>query len=249
MQSIVITDDVLRGCTARQRTSALSEFVMPLSGILNAARELLIGTTPAPREEETRTRPSDAGAGRDAVLVIDTSGSMQQTDWKPSRLEAAKEAAKAYVQRLATEEPDSRVAIISYSQRARVVCGLSTVRASNALGHAIDSITSIMWTNITSGLEKARRLLRGSPTVCQVVLLTDGHHNTGSKPEPVAGQLRRNAIIECVGIGGSPSDVDEASLKEIASSHPDGTKRYRWIGDTERLVEHFHNLAGRITRQ
>lgn len=43
-------------------------------------------------------------------------------------------------------------------------------------------------------------------------------------------------------------EVNEEILKSIASCHPDGTPRYRWIGDKEQLVEHFKQLAGRITR-
>ena len=52
----------------------------------------------------------------------------------------------------------------------------------------------------------------------------------------------------CIGIGGTPHDVDESLMRDIASEYPDGSKRYRWIGDKERLAQHFHCLAGRITR-
>jgi len=64
----------------------------------------------------------------------------------------------------------------------------------------------------------------------------------------VSDRLRDIATVECVGIGGTPEEVDEDLLRYIASSYPDGSKRYRWIGDRKRLVEHFHNLAGGITR-
>ncbi len=45
---------------------------------------------------------------RDSVLIIDASGSMYDTDWEPSRLEAAKQAAVAFLRRLLSEEPDAR---------------------------------------------------------------------------------------------------------------------------------------------
>jgi hypothetical protein len=35
----------------------------------------------------------------------------------------------------------------------------------------------------------------------------------------------------------------------LPSQDPDGSERHCWTGDEERLVEHFHQLAGRITRQ
>ena len=82
-----------------------------------------------------------------------------------------------------------------------------------------------------------------------MVLLSDGHNNTGPDPRPIAHRLKRSAVIECIGIGGSPSDVDEELMKDIASAYPDGTKRYRWIGDPERLEEAFIELAVGITRK
>ena len=55
--------------------------------------------------------------------------------------------------------------------------------------------------------------------------------------------------IDCVGIGGEPSDVDEPLLRAIASFHADGvTPRYAFIGDKSNLIEKFEELAGRITR-
>ena len=58
----------------------------------------------------------------------------------------------------------------------------------------------------------------------------------------------QTGVPGCIGIGGAPHDVDEPLMKHIASEYPDGSKRYRWIGDKERLAQHFHCLAGRITR-
>ena len=40
---------------------------------------------------------------RDAVLVIDASGSMVDRDWPPSRLEAAKTAARSFCERLSVD--------------------------------------------------------------------------------------------------------------------------------------------------
>lgn len=185
---------------------------------------------------------------RDSVLVIDASGSMYATDWEPSRLEAAKQAAVAFLRRLLSEEPDARVAVIAYGDNAILLSDLTPVTAHCKLENSIDSICDMGTTNITAGLEIAWDALKHSQRTGQVVLLTDGCHNTGSDPEHISDKLRECAIIECIGIGGSPADVDEELLKYIASCYPDGSKRYRWIGDKEKLVEHFHNLAGRIVR-
>jgi Mg-chelatase subunit ChlD len=185
---------------------------------------------------------------RDSVLIVDASISMNTTDWKPSRLEAAQQASKTFVKRLVSEEPGAKVAVVAYGDNAVVLCDLTPVTMQRELEKSINSIHDMGTTNITAGLEIAWDLLRHSQRTGQVVLLTDGYHNTGPDPKPISDKLRKHAVIECVGIGGSPADVDEELLRYIASSYPDGSKRYRWIGDKERLVQHFHNLAGRIVR-
>ena len=195
------------------------------------------------------SRFENNAGGRCAVVVIDVSPSMLQTDWKPSRLKAAQRAAKAYVKRLQQEEPDALVAIVAYSATARVILGPTLVGERDRLTRAIDSMRSSGCTNITAGLEAAFKLLKEVGGTCQVILLTDGEHNTGPGPLAIGKRLQDHAIVECVGVGGKPGDVDEALLKEIASANPDGSKRYRWIGSPVELAEHFDKLAGRITRQ
>ena len=213
--------------------------------LLGRAYRLWNEDDPAPAEPA----PALPGGSRNAVLVLDASPSMEAEDWKPSRLEAAKASARAYVNRLRAEEPDARVAVVAYSSSARTMCGLTPVSKVGRLLRAIDDITVGDGTNITAGLTTAGKHLQGIGRAAQVVLLTDGAHNTGPEPTPVAARLRTIAILETVGIGGQPADVNEDLLKAISSAYPDGSKRYRWIGDKETLVRHFHNLAGRITRE
>lgn len=184
---------------------------------------------------------------RDCVLVLDASPSMQDKDWPPSRLAAAQEAARAFVDRLANEEPNARIAVVAYSQRAKIRCGLTLASNTARLLRAVDGIHVGDWTNIHAGLKAAQDLLDRTTRSAQVVLLTDGQHNTGKSPIVVADELKDDAIIECVGIG-QRYDVDEALLRNIASKYADGTPRYRWIGDKEALVEHFENLAGGLRR-
>ncbi len=184
---------------------------------------------------------------RNSVLVIDASGSMMDDDWPPSRLGAAKEAARAFYSRLANEDPHARVAIVGYGCNAKVYRPLTEAQNTSELGAAIDRIDSLGSTNIRAGLNEAFQILRRAHGTCDVVLLSDGH-NTGRNPKPIAKDLKQRAVISCVGIGGSPDAVDEELMKWMASEYPDGSKRYRWIGDKERLVQHFHKLAGRITR-
>ena len=208
--------------------------------ILGLAKDILNFTVPDPA--------STTQVPRNCVLDIDASGSMLDQDWQPTRLEGAQQAAKAFIKRLRFEEPEAKVAIVAYSDDADLICDLSPVTNYRELERNIDSIYTMGATNITAGLEMTYDLIKNIRSLAQVVVLSDGYHNTGAEPKSISDKLRKSAIIECVGIGGSPIDVDEELLKYIASSYPDGKKRYRWIGDKERLVKHFHNLAGRIVR-
>jgi len=186
---------------------------------------------------------------RKCVLLIDVSPSMFANDWPPNRLKAAQEAAKAFAVRRAEVSPTSRIAIVAYGENAHKACGLTRADQVESICRAIDSVNMINSTNITAGLEAASGILGHFKKDAQVIVLSDGHHNTGVSPINLADRMRRCAIIECVGIGGQPSAVDEALMKAIASAYPDGRKRYRWIGDKAELVEHYRDLAGRLSRE
>ncbi|MEK6677169.1 MAG: vWA domain-containing protein [Planctomycetota bacterium] len=194
--------------------------------------------------------PAPVQGGRDCCLVLDSSPSMDEKDWKPSRLAGAKAAALEFIDRLAKEEPGARVAVIFYSGRAYLSCPLTAVDQTDRLKKAIDKSRRnwIGGTSISAALMAAAQQFCEPNRIWQVVLLTDGHHNIGQCPKSVVGTLQSRAVIECVGIGGNAKDVDEDLLRFLATSYPDGRKRYRWIGQPEVLKLHFRELAGRITR-
>ena len=155
--------------------------------------------------------------------------------------------ANAFENRLASEDPNARIALVAFGSKARKLCRLTAAKQRDALHSRINQIDLEGSTNMKAGLDAALELLQDRRRTCQVVLLTDGH-NTGRSPLKVAQEIKKFAVIECVGIGGSPGDVDESLLKQIASAYPDGRKRYRWIGQKDQLIQHFHNLAGGIRR-
>lgn len=185
---------------------------------------------------------------KDCVLVLDASASMEFDDWTPSRLDGAKHAALEFCKKLCSENPDARVAIVAYGCQAMTYCELTPVKQLSVIQEAINGFDCLGSTNMKAGLTEALRILSYSNGPCQVIFLSDGE-NTDQSPIGIARKLKKIAEIDCVGIGGSPHNVDEALLKKIASTHPNGSPRYRWIGDKEQLVEHFEQLAGRICRQ
>lgn len=202
------------------------------------------------------------------MIAIDVSPSMADSDWPPSRLKAATEAAAALIRRKREIAPSDEVGIVAYAGSANTVCKPMPVEGDAKLLKALRWLRTGSGTSISAALVAAQKHL---PTtsgaswwdrlvkidsesrperVQRIILLTDGHHNSGKDPEPIARTLKSVGVcIDCIGIGGSPSAVDEALLKRIASQHRDGrTPRYVFIGDKGSLIQKFEELAGRITR-
>ena len=46
-------------------------------------------------------------------------------DWTPSRMGAAKEAAQSFCDRLRTEQPDARIAILAFGNGCKIYCNLT----------------------------------------------------------------------------------------------------------------------------
>src|SRR4030042_1773191 len=67
------------------------------------------------RPVATVTLPSQQGT---VILTFDVSGSMRADDIKPNRLEAAKSAARTFVER---QSPTVRIGVVSFSNNAAVV--------------------------------------------------------------------------------------------------------------------------------
>ena len=145
-----------------------------------------------------------------------------------------------------------------------------------AIRQAVGQLVTESSTNITAGLKTAGELLgalsgglaRGpgligwlsrviyqSPVQAQpvptsaagrIILLSDGAHNFGSRPDGVARKLKKAGVcIDVIGIGGSPQVVDP-HLPDLASLNADGSPRYCFIGDKGGLIRAFENLANRI---
>ncbi len=185
-------------------------------------------------------------AGSPEVLVLDVSGSMLEDDYKPTRLDGAKTAGCAFLRKLQEVRPESLAAAVSFGDRGRTVC--KPLRVGDGLAHLEAKIRGLKYdgaTNMASGLKLARELISKCPRSGggRIVVLTDGHANKGGDPEPVAEKLKRQGIqLDIIGIGGSPSDVNERQLRRMASV-VDNERRYWFIGNVPELVKKFEALA------
>ena len=175
---------------------------------------------------------------RSAVMLsIDVSGSMLSEDIAPSRLEAAKAAAKGFVAGLPRGIP---VGLVTFARDAQLV--LSPTEDLGRVLAAIDGIWVRHRTAIGEGLLEAVAALpertrppgdgplppvpAGPKPSGVVVLLSDGQNNSGIDPLEAAEWARRQQVtVYTVGIGqplgstgglmiGGP--LDEATLQAIA---------------------------------
>ncbi len=182
------------------------------------------------------------------VFVIDRSGSMSYHDYPPSRLRAAVLAVENYIAVKNDTAPADLAGAVTFDSYANVVCrNCSMKNAEVSLLAPLRKVDSEGGTDILKGLSSAANILADTVKGVQnrIVLLTDGH---GGRPEKVAQDIKNHGIvIDVIGIGGSPSDVNEACLKEVAST-VNGQLRYRFIGDKELLVEHFREIATALVR-
>ena len=181
------------------------------------------------------------------IIIIDRSGSMSFDDYRPFRLQAAKDAAIEYIKVLFKRQACTDIAVISFGGSSKLVLPPTEITRLQKIIKRIRSIAIDGCTNITAGLQKATKLLAGyaPDDAKQVILLTDGFGDCDLRISDMIKQ-HHNTTIDVIGIGGGPEDVDEQLLKQIATTDSDGTSHYRFIKDPQRLKKHYRQLAGGI---
>jgi Ca-activated chloride channel family protein len=154
------------------------------------------------------------------ILTLDVSGSMRADDLKPNRLEAAKSAAKAFVER---QPAGVKVGVVSFSDNAFLVqaptsdkeAALAAIhRLTPQRGTAIGSalLTSLDAVFEDAFLEGAQPITTTEPTPTPlpqgvyepaiVILLTDGESNRGPRPLEVVERLAARGVrVYTVGVG------------------------------------------------
>lgn len=150
-------------------------------------------------------------------IAIDTSGSMASTDVYPTRAQAAKAAATAFIE----ESPrGTRIGIISFAGAAGVVAPLNADHQSVIA--ALDDVPLPNGaTAIGDALKLAARLLPATGHRV-VILVTDGVNNSGTDPMEMAQWLGAHHIpVYTIGIGTAaggliPGTNEEATIDEEA---------------------------------
>jgi Ca-activated chloride channel family protein len=197
--------------------------------------------------------------GVNVVLVIDDSGSMAATDYKPTRLDAAKEAAKVLINSL---QPKDYVGIVIFESGATTASYLTPFKE-----RATEKLMGIKQregrTAIGDGLSLGIDMATSVPNKKKVViLLSDGVNNAGvvTPDEAIEFAKTNNIQVYTVGMGsekpvvlgydffGNPqyAELDEATLKKIAEET--GGKYYKSINENT-LQEIYKNIGENIERE
>ncbi len=158
------------------------------------------------------------------ILAIDVSGSMRAADIKPTRIEAAKEAAIDFTQR---QSPNTRIGVVAFSGSAQLIQAPTTDH--NAVVAAIDQLYPQRSTAIGSGILVSLDAIFGDTNLdavnapvaaaatpaatpppvppgthvpAIVVLLTDGQNVTGPSPLAAAQEAASRGVrVFTIGVG------------------------------------------------
>jgi len=151
------------------------------------------------RPQSTNRWEKVTSEGIDIVMAIDISGSMRAMDFKPDRLEAAKEVGMEFV----ASRPDDRFGLVVFAGESFTQCPLTTDQAvvTNFMNE-LDFDMVEDGTAIGMGLATAVNRIKDSKTESKVIiLLTDGVNNRGEIGPITAAELASSYGIRVYTIG------------------------------------------------
>ena len=161
--------------------------------------------------------------GIDIVLALDISGSMLAQDFKPNRIEAAKEIAMEFID----SRPNDRIGLVIFSGESFTQCPLTTDHA--VLKNLFSGIKTGMiqdGTAIGMGLATAVNRIQNSKAKSKVVILmTDGVNNQGSISPELAGELAQPFGIRVYTIGVGTKGMAYSPV----AMYPNGQYAYDYV--------------------
>lgn len=201
-------------------------------------------------KDGARERPAVTSAAGFLALcffvLLDNSGSMQGTDIPPSRIQVACQAVIQMLRFLLERSPLSYVGIGTFAHDFhRCSEPLQVGKDFNRLVASLSNLGEPGSTQMKKGLLGIRKMMKSCPPDLKIVviMLTDGC-NTGRSPVNTAKEIVTDgADIWTIGIGASPSDVEEDLLRRLASK----PEQYIFIGNyegPEAIINAFQRVAG-----
>jgi len=170
----------------------------------------------------------------DVILAIDTSGSM-----RGASLEAAKNAAKAFIQEL---QPESKVGVVAFASKPRVVSPIGPQSA--LLGAAIDGLQAADETALYDALSAvAAQSAQAGVTRPVAVLLSDGGDTVSRGTLDAALKALRAAKTPVLVVALPSAEADSDALQTIATQTGG---RFLGVADAKNLVEVYRTLAQQL---
>ncbi|MCT4545335.1 MAG: VWA domain-containing protein [Vallitalea sp.] len=177
--------------------------------------------------------------GIDIAMVLDVSGSMESVDFKPNRLEVAKDTIENFVE----ERPSDRTALIIFGGTAYTRIPLTLDH--NILKESLDDISTKSvnqdGTAIGMALSVGLNRLKKSDSESKImILVTDGDNNAGAINPNTAANLAKELGIKVYTIGVG-TDKDIFPVKDIF-----GNVRYQQFegGLNEELLKEIAETTG-----
>ncbi len=174
------------------------------------------------RPQSTDNWNNTSTEGIDMVLALDISGSMLAEDFKPNRLDAAKEDAIRFI----NGRPTDRMGLIVFAGESFTQCPLTTDHT--VLINLINDVQSGMiqdGTAIGMGLANAINRLKDSPAKSKVVILmTDGVNNQGEIPPLTAAEIAGAMGVRVYTIG-----IGTNGQAPYPAIDPFGRKQYQMV--------------------
>jgi Mg-chelatase subunit ChlD len=189
--------------------------------------------------------PAASATASEAVLVIDSSGSMADNDPRQIRIQAAQMLAGRLIS-------DQAVSIVDFDHRATSLVTHET--RLDPINNAISGIDSSGQTCIPLGLEAAATVLKDAGGAGTVILFTDGQ-NTSCQGDVPAWFLTHRVPVYVIGLSDS---VNELYLQNIAfstggeymkaSQASDLPGIFDWIGTMAGMEDLVDEFSGKIAQ-
>jgi Ca-activated chloride channel family protein len=255
------TGDRDRGTAGRLRRRIPAVFMLAGLTLLVVAVARPQGVVSVPRVEGT------------VILAFDVSGSMGADDLAPTRMEAAKAAARTFVER---QPPSVLIGVVAFSDsgfsiqvptadQALVVAAINRLdpeRGTSIARGILTSLTTIATSEDPAAGYYTNRSAAPTPVPAgtydsaAIVLLTDGENNQSPDPlEAARTAADRGVRIYTVGVGSAAgttievegfkvhSQLDEPMLRQI-SGITDGS--YYAAGDPDELSAIYDSIQTRL---
>jgi Ca-activated chloride channel family protein len=177
------------------------------------------------------------------VIALDSSKSMEATDFQPNRLEAAKQTALTFSDNAPV---GTRIGIVSFAGNAFIEQTITDDKSF--IRRAIQQIplSSIGGTDLNEAVVTGTNMLQGEEAKA-IILISDGRINVGTVEESIAYANSHDIIVHTIGIGTEEggitsyglSKIDEDALKALA--HNTGGSYFRTT-NLEELQQSFSQI-------